>query len=195
MADEGVNWEVVSRGYSYTNGTYTKSVDGSQWEIVSVNAFVETILGLLLTYMILRTLLFFVLIIDATFDWLEPRPNSVGLRRSMDSLPLWFKAWVLLFVLHVASMPVGIRNDPFLTTYEAVFFALFSSTFHTLFWGFAFRHFASKGFSSDKIRQLPFFPKKGKRLRATVQCVFSWIIFEASLFFAEANEWVELIPL
>ena len=181
--------------YRHENGTFIKSVDGSQWEIVSANAFVETILGLLLTYLILRTLQFFVLILDATFDWIEPRPNSTGIRRSMDSLPLWLKAWVILFVFLFVPMLVVSRNDPFLTTYVAVFFAILGSTFHTLFWGFTYRHFVSKGFSYDKIRQLPFFPKKGRRLRTTIQCVLSWVIFEASLFFAEAKGWVELVPL
>jgi hypothetical protein len=195
LADEGVDWEIVISSYTHENGTFTKSVDGSQWEIVSANGFVEAILVVLLTYLILRTLLFFVLILDATFDWIQPRPNSAGLRRSMDSLPLGFKAWVILFVFLVIPMLVVSRNDPFLTTYVVVFFALAGSTFLTLFWGFAFRHFASTGFSYDKIRQLPFYPKKGKRMRTTIQCVLSWVIFEASLFFSEAKGWVDLVPL
>lgn len=185
----------MSRGYSYTNGTFTKSVDDSVWEIVSANAFVEIILVVLLLYLILRAFQFVVLIMDVIFTWLEPRPNSVGIRRSMDSLPLWLKVWVILFVIVVVLMLIASRSDPHLTVYTAVIFAMVASTFHTFFWGKAFKYYISKGYTYDKLSKFPFFPKRGKRIRTTAQCVLSWVIFEASLFFAEAKGWVELIPL
>ena len=181
----------MSRGFSYTNGTFIKSVDSSKWEIVSANAFVETILVVLLFYIILRGFQFAVMILDLMVLWMERKPVSLGKIAS----PLWFKAWVILFVILVILMLIASRSDPHLTVFAAVIFALVGSAFHTFFWGMAYRQFASKGFSFDKFREFPFFPKKGKRLRTTIQCVLSWIIFEASLFFAEANEWVELVPL